>query len=635
MRPDFGSNFASFIQRACIVGVRKQLPVIVAVLLALVPLFLFAYLGQFSRMMADDYRYLGKALESGTWQAMLVWREYWNGDYTNYLLYGLLAPLGVVVPSIFPSVIIATGLLGFVWLNLKVLAFVGIRRHRYLVTVALASLILVAAINGFYSEQAFYWFAATLDYTFPALTLLLCIAFAVETASRLRTKLQLSVAAISVSAIAFVNAGFSEMYMVFQLAFTGLLVVCVYMFVDRPRRRIYLILAFAGFVGSLASLPVQMSAPGVAIRSTISVHMGYKIEPMRTLPILIARTLDLTFQYLGHQRAFAGFMMLVAAGLFVTLKMFKPVPTGLRRGRSPVATSALWVGLIVQLIFIPVLWSHSSDNIEVLGRFSYSFLVVVSINMAFIVALLVLIWQRALLSEALNNKNGLLVVCSIVLLTVGLLFALPQIRSIHHKAASYLCITSAVLLGMLSWQLISVLAATGDRQAKRFGLLAVPSSVITAFTLATMIAVSLWWQGFVFERTFAPITFLLMVSGLACGASIGILIYLSCPLREAHSAWLRWASILSLLVSMTIETGIVIGQAQRKEVLATRARMWDKSHQEIIRLRDEGNPAVYTQEFYFRRVYEIGRASSNFPTGRLDWIQKLYYGLNYEPRYSE
>ena len=42
-------------------GFRKELPVAISVLLALVPLLLFAYLGQFSRLIADDYGHLGKA----------------------------------------------------------------------------------------------------------------------------------------------------------------------------------------------------------------------------------------------------------------------------------------------------------------------------------------------------------------------------------------------------------------------------------------------------------------------------------------------------------------------------------------------------------------------------------------------
>ena len=60
--------------------------------LALVPTLLFAYLGHFSRLMPDDYKYLGKPVEIGIWQALHYFRGTWHGGYTNFLLYGLLAP---------------------------------------------------------------------------------------------------------------------------------------------------------------------------------------------------------------------------------------------------------------------------------------------------------------------------------------------------------------------------------------------------------------------------------------------------------------------------------------------------------------------------------------------------------------
>ena len=42
------------------------------VALALVPLILYAYLGQFSRMMSDDYCITAVGQELGAWDALLV-----------------------------------------------------------------------------------------------------------------------------------------------------------------------------------------------------------------------------------------------------------------------------------------------------------------------------------------------------------------------------------------------------------------------------------------------------------------------------------------------------------------------------------------------------------------------------------
>ena len=62
-----------------------RITVICGVVLALVPLLLFVYLGLQSRLMMDDYANIALARDIGTWKAMLVWRELWNGGYTNSL----------------------------------------------------------------------------------------------------------------------------------------------------------------------------------------------------------------------------------------------------------------------------------------------------------------------------------------------------------------------------------------------------------------------------------------------------------------------------------------------------------------------------------------------------------------------
>ena len=149
------------------IRVYKRCVVFALLAISLVPLMLYAYHGQLIRLISDDYGYLGKALESVTWEAMLFWRENWNGDYSNFLLYGLLAPLGERAPALFSIAFIATGLIGFSWFTLRLLTFLGVGQHRHLAAVALAALIMVAYINGAYSPRAFYWFTAAVENYFP------------------------------------------------------------------------------------------------------------------------------------------------------------------------------------------------------------------------------------------------------------------------------------------------------------------------------------------------------------------------------------------------------------------------------------------------------------------------------------
>ncbi len=294
--------------------------------LALVPALLFAYLGQFSRLIWDDYDRLGKPIELGFWQAVQYFRDTWNGDYTNFLLFGLLAPLGALVPSIFPAVLIVIWIAGLTLLYLTVFAFLKIGRQRYFIAIALASLTVAAAINGLDSQHSFYWFTSTVEYTLPPALLLICLILAAKTAGLLHTHLRLAFAALVVAAIGFVIAGFSEMYLVFQLAFLGLLIVGLSIFRDLSKRRIYLVLTLAGFLGTLTSVPVQLNSPGLAFRSSLSHNFGYRVEPVRDLPALLNQTIGTMYRYTTDQAGFTGIGLLLAAGLFVTLTMYRQCP---------------------------------------------------------------------------------------------------------------------------------------------------------------------------------------------------------------------------------------------------------------------------------------------------------------------
>ena len=227
----------------------RRITVICGVVLALVPLILFAYLGLHNRLVADDYSQLGLALEIGTWEALLFWREVWHGDYSNFMLAGLLARLGAQAPPLFALFICATAFAGFGWQINIVLTCLRICAHRREIVVVLASLATAAAINGFYHPQVFYWQTAAVEYTWPAVMLLIGIAMAVEAARRLRSNFQHLLAAVATALYVFVNAGFSEMYLGFQLAAVSLIAFFVFAFQQGPKRKSHVILALGCCIG--------------------------------------------------------------------------------------------------------------------------------------------------------------------------------------------------------------------------------------------------------------------------------------------------------------------------------------------------------------------------------------------------
>ena len=79
---------------------REQVMAWFLALLALVPALLFAYMGQFSRFMADDYCHIARGAEYGALGGALYQRELWNGSYSDYFFHGFLAPLAESIASV-------------------------------------------------------------------------------------------------------------------------------------------------------------------------------------------------------------------------------------------------------------------------------------------------------------------------------------------------------------------------------------------------------------------------------------------------------------------------------------------------------------------------------------------------------
>ena len=601
-----------------------RITVICGVGLALVPLLLFMYLALYNRLLIDDYVYFGLARDIGTWNAMWVWREVWNGGYSNFLLYGLLAPLGPSAPSLFLLFLSTTAFIGYGWLSNILLASLGICAHRRAVSVVMASIATAATINSVYHQQAFYWMTGAVVYTLPAVLLLLGIGMAVEAARRLRGRLQLLLAAFATAIYAFMNGGFSEMYLVFQLTAMSLIALFVLVFHMGPKRISYVILVMAGLSGSVASLGVQLTSPGFQNRSSQPNYDGVPIFPIRDLPDLMERVLDVQLEYMGHEASFAGFMLVASVGLFFTLSLGKRYGPASEPANTAAIYASIAFALVVQLLFMPILWSHQSDNLQVLDRFSFAFMLIVCPNAIAIAVLLALLWRRDLLDKALKRQNGLMICCGCVLLLVCLLFMMTQVRSIHYKASSYLFVTALSMLIMLSGLLTF---NANEPRLRGFFLLSAFATAGAVITLAALICVKLWGLGYIVERTLTSATFALMLAGLLNGLTLGVLIRRGFQMTEAKAVWLRCIKLFCILIALTIATGMMIGHGQRINHVREDAAIWDATHQEIMRMRDAGDPAVYTKRFPTLLHKHIGAIPSRYKNAPLDWEMKTYYGL--------
>ena len=582
--------------------------------LALAPAALYAYLGQFSRLRSDDYCAIARGQELGAWGYMMDKLDTWAGSYANWFFKGAVAPLDILAVRIMPALIAILWLFGLLWLVYEGLSHLKISYSRRPLALAVAALGVAGAINGSHAPQSFYWYAASTHYTLPLALLTIYLALAVWLAKRTRLP---AWGLMTGGALCFITAGASEMFLVFQLAF----LMCCLLVSLAWRRCAYARVFGVGWLATLVGLMIQLNAPGVAVRAAwIDKLFG---RPDRSLLALLSKTSEETLKALGDPQIFAGFVLLLAVGLLVMLFACRRPSVKASKASKPVelVSPAWWLCLIFQLLWLPILWSHVSDMPQFLGRFSLRYMVVIVLNLAFISGFAVLLWQRGRINAYLQrHERGLLILCNGLLLIFVFLFALTQLGSIYYRAASWLLMTALMFLGLLCWQLSSLLPGA---ETRKFGLLALCSLVMGLVCLTAIIGAAVFGRGYAESRILAPGVSLLALSGLAWGFFLGHLVK-GLPSRYGQ-AWITRLKPAGLAMALIIVLGIALGQAALAPDFQRYAREWDARHLDIIAQRDRGQAAIETAPLSYDLAEYAGMTTmARDPTNR---CAKGYYGV--------
>ena len=601
---------------------RESILKLCLIALAMLPVFLFAYLGHFSRMIADDYCHFRLGEELGPLGIVVYTRDSWNGSYSNYLVHGLLAPIGETAPSFMPATIICLWLVGLAWLVLLAFRALGLTEHRWSMSIAFAALLIAAAINGFHSPQSFFWLPASVAYVLPPVIQVLSLALVLHLTNRQAARQQIFLVTCFWVLVCFISAGFAPMYVVFQgMLFTGLLLVAL-LFVDETVRRPAIVLIGMGLIATAGSALVQITAPGFAARLDGD-HFAFSGSPIRYLPDLLVRSIEATLQYIGHQETFAGFMLALALALYATLSLHRPRISMEAARRGALVAPALWIGLITQLLFAPVLWLHTSDSPHMLDRFSFAYFIVICINAIQIIAFVFLLVFRRKTEEFLHKHKKWHVYITAILLATLAFFFLTQLRSVHFRAAAFLFASAFVLL-CVAWSQLK--SSVTNMPSMRFLWLPLFVSGLTLICYGGLIVLSLFAQGFVVGRVFAPVSSIHVLSGAFWGGVLGCLIRNSAIFRQNNGAWIPACKVACLIVLFAIGIGIVLGQLRMLPRLATFAREWDDRHAEIIRQRDSGSSIIVVPELSYDFGYDLLRWHI-FDTQKGSRCSAAYYGV--------
>ena len=569
--------------------------------LTLAPAALYAWMGQFTRLLSEDYCYIAVGRELGAWQSMLYQLHSTSGRYVPAFFKGIIAPLDILGVQIMPALIVVLWTAGLFWLVFQGLACLGINRSRRPLALAIAALILAAAINNYLMPRPLYWYEASTHYLWPMILLTIYLALAVWLAKRTRLP---AWGLIAGGLLCFTTAGTAESFLVFQLTFLTCCLLAGLAWLHRSARRAYALIFGVGWLATLAGSVIQLAVPGVAVRAAATQGRYRAID--RSLLASLSRTFDGTLEALGHPQIFAGFALLLAVGLLVALFACRPQKTLKISKPFELAPPGLWLCLIFQLLWLPLLWSHVSDTPQFLGRFSLRYMVIIGLNAAFILGFLALLWRRGHINAWLQKQaRGLPIFCNGLLLIFAALFALSQLGSIYYLPASWLFMTALMFLGLLCWQLSSLLPGA---ETQKLGLLALCLLGMGLVCMATIVGAVSFTGAPVVPRHVIPAVYLLELSSLIWGVLLGCLVkHLSSQYIKSWTIWLKLGGLATVLI---IGLSIMRGQAAFVADFQGFARAWDERHLEIIAQRGSGQKNIkappHSPDYYLADYTGVG-----------------------------
>lgn len=577
------------------------------VALALAPIVLYAYLGQFTRLMSVDNCEVAAARDVGVWERHLTNYAISGGRYSPFLLPLILAPLvdtHLTRITLTASIIVWLG--GCYWLAFQGLGFLKINHSRPALSLAIAGLTVAAAINAFfhYSFETFHHNAVFVTNVVPIVLFTVYMALMIWMAPRLRKNLRWALGLAASGLICFIVAGFAEAHVVFQLFLLAFALLASFALLHNPLRNRYVAVFGVGALASLVSLIIQLIGPGVAVRRAAELSHRGSIDPANVVP----RTLYLGLKHIMDPEVFMGFVMLMGIGLLIALAKYRPPALPKASKTFELTSPALWLCLIFHLICLPLLWGHTS-NPDAFDSPASDDGGMIILNILLIFSFLAMLWGRKRINGWLRKHEpgtlflGWLAAAACIF---ALLFALTQPNSLYFHMSLYLSTSALAFLGLLT-------SLPANPKKRQFGLLAFGSY---GLGWAFILAIPFIWLNtgaYVNNRVLVAGAYTLVFSGLIWGGFMGCLAK-HC-LRSRPTA-VRFLKLGSLTIALILAARIALWQIAAIPDYQNYARRWDGNHQKILDAVQEGKAAV--------EISPVPYSNPQYPAGT---CQNAYYRL--------
>jgi len=318
------------------------------------PLLVLAYLGFFTRYLADDYSIAVALARFGFWGAQVYWYQGWLGKFTHTFLVSAFSLAGVPLVPWLPVICFLIWSLSLFWTLGQILRALRFPIPRIWVGL-LVNLILFGTIKSLREyQQVVFWQSGIADYMSSVLFSTLLIGIFIRRVF-LSDQRPLAVWEGLLWFLAiFVSGGCSETWAAMQITLFALGLFAAIVWGKMPARKNALILLLVGFLAACAAFVVIAKAPGNMSRDTVMAELSPDLFRYALVSAFWDVNLFLS-EWLRGQTLLV--LLLFLAGLVA----------GLSRTLIEKTMNRLWLGLALLFGAYLLLWAGFATRFAVMG----------------------------------------------------------------------------------------------------------------------------------------------------------------------------------------------------------------------------------------------------------------------------
>jgi hypothetical protein len=229
-------------------------------------LLAFAYVGHFTRYMADDYCIAVDLHNTGFLKAQKIWYMSWTGKFSYMFALSVAELIGPAIVPFLPLLALTCWLAAAIWSVYQLALMAGWPRP-FKTSLILSGFILFATLNSAHNlVQSFYWQTGMLGYTPPLIFLTISTGLLIYVI-RLRLQNRTALLVIILSGVlTLFGGGFSEVYVVLQTGALLLAIMACWIYASPSFKRAAFPPLIADLTGSLIALSIVVLAPGNNVR---------------------------------------------------------------------------------------------------------------------------------------------------------------------------------------------------------------------------------------------------------------------------------------------------------------------------------------------------------------------------------